>query len=66
MRQMLAWFIDSSDPGVCISAVIFFSAMVSCIMATRISLKVSHMVILWFERVALTILITTPIAHLLF
>ncbi|MCS5478939.1 YjiH family protein [Corynebacterium sp. YIM 101645] len=51
---------------VCISAIIFFSAMVPCIMATRIPLKVSHMVILWFERVALTILITTPIAHLLF
>ena len=51
---------------VAVSAIIFFSAMVPCIMATKIPLKVSHLVIIWFERVALTILIATPIAHLLF
>ena len=51
---------------VAVSAIIFFSAMVPCIMATKIPLKISHLVLIWFERVALTILIATPIAHLLF
>lgn len=50
---------------VSVSAIIFFSALVPCILATKIPLKLSHMVVIWFERVALTILITTPIAHLL-
>lgn len=51
---------------VAVSAIIFFSALVPCIMATKIPVKISHLVIIWFERVALTILIATPIAHLLF
>ncbi len=51
---------------VAVSAIIFFSAMVPCIMATKIPLKISHLVIIWFERVALSIVITTPIAYLLF
>lgn len=51
---------------VAVSAIIFFSAMVPCIMATKIPVKIWHLVVIWFERVALTILITTPIAHLLF
>ncbi|SDS82657.1 YjiH family protein [Corynebacterium timonense] len=51
---------------VAVSAIIFFSAMVPCIMATKIPLKLWQLVAIWFERVALTILIATPIAHLLF
>lgn len=51
---------------VTISAIIFFSALIPCIMATEIPVKVWHMVVIWFERVVLTILLTTPIAHLLF
>lgn len=51
---------------VAISAIIFFSALVPCILATEIEVKVWHMVVIWFERVALTILLTAPIAHLLF
>mgnify|MGYP000501533448 CR=1 FL=1 len=48
-----------------ISAIIFFSALVPCILATKIPIKLSHMIIIWFERVCLTIIITTPIAHLI-
>ncbi|MCT1613892.1 YjiH family protein [Corynebacterium sanguinis] len=51
---------------VSVSAIIFFSAMVPCIMATKIPFKVSHLVLIWFQRVVLTILLATPIAHLLF
>lgn len=51
---------------VTISAIIFFSALVPCILATEIPVKVWHMVVIWFERVVLTILLTTPIAYLLF
>lgn len=50
---------------VSISAIIFFSALVPCIMATRIPLSIPQMIIIWFERVALTIIIVTPIAHLI-
>ncbi|WP_417234505.1 YjiH family protein [Arthrobacter sp.] len=50
---------------VCVSAIIFFSALVPCILATEIPIKVWHLVVLWAERVALTLVITTPIAYLM-
>lgn len=50
---------------VCVSAIIFFSAVVPCILATRIPLKVWHLVVIWAQRVALTILIASPIAYLM-
>lgn len=50
---------------VAVSAIIFFSGLVPCIMATTIPLKIWHLVVIWFERVALTIVITTPVAYLL-
>ena len=51
---------------VSVSAIIFFSALVPCIMATKIPIKLSHMVIVWFERVVLTILLAAPAAYLIF
>ena len=51
---------------VSVAAIIFFSALVPCIMATKIPLKMSHLVIVWFERVALTILLAAPVSYLLF
>ena len=33
--------------------------------ATAIPVSVGQMVLIWFERTALTILLTTPIAHLI-
>ncbi|MCT1558538.1 YjiH family protein [Helcobacillus massiliensis] len=50
---------------VSVSAIIFFSGMVPAVLATEIPLKLWHFVVIWFERVALSILIATPIAHLL-
>ena len=50
---------------VSVSQIIFFSAMVPCILATEIPMKLWHLVVLWFQRVVLTILIAAPVAHLL-
>lgn len=50
---------------VAVSGIIFFSAMVPSILATDIPTKVWHLVVIWFERVVLTILIAAPIAHIL-
>ncbi|SHH56402.1 nucleoside recognition GATE domain-containing membrane protein YjiH [Anaerosphaera aminiphila DSM 21120] len=51
---------------VCVSEILFFSASIPCILATEIPLKMKDYFIIWFERVALSILITAPIAFLLF
>lgn len=50
----------------CVSQIIFFSAMVPCIVATEIPVSVPQMVAIWFERVVLTLIITIPCALLLF
>nr|WP_027623002.1 YjiH family protein [Clostridium lundense] len=49
-----------------ISSILFFSASIPCIMSTEIPLKLSDVVIIWFERTLLTIILVTPIAFLLF
>ena len=51
---------------VCVSQIFFFSAMVPAVLATDIPLNIVKMVIIWFIRVVLTVLITVPVAHLLF
>lgn len=48
-----------------VSQIVFFSALVPSILATSIPISVGRLVVLWFERVILTILITAPLAHLL-
>ena len=48
-----------------VSGIIFFSAMVPSILATDIPIKLWHLVVIWFERVALSILMAAPLAHLL-
>ena len=49
---------------VCVSAIIFFSALVPAILATDIPVKMWHLLVIWVERVALTIVLATPLAHL--
>ncbi|MEO4038279.1 YjiH family protein [Micrococcaceae bacterium Sec6.3] len=49
---------------ICVSAIIFFSAVVPAILATDIPVKLWHLVVVWAERVILTILLATPVAHL--
>ncbi|WP_270259765.1 YjiH family protein [Kocuria marina] len=50
---------------VCVSAIIFFSALVPSILATKIPVSIGALVVIWFERVALSILIATPLVRLL-
>ena len=49
---------------VSVSAVLFFSASIPCILSTRIPLSVGRIVIVWFIRVALSLLLAVPTAML--
>jgi nucleoside recognition membrane protein YjiH len=51
---------------VSISAILFFSAVIPVILSTEIPLTIRQMLIIWFERVVLTLILVTPIAFLLF
>ncbi|PWH06026.1 histidine transporter [Brachybacterium endophyticum] len=48
-----------------VSQIIFFSALVPSILATSIPISVGRLLVIWVERVMLTILLATPLAHLL-
>lgn len=49
-----------------VSCIIFFSALVPCILATDINMKVWKMVAVWFIRAVLSLIIVIPVALLLF
>lgn len=51
---------------VSVSQIIFFSALVPCIVATDIPISVPKLIVIWFQRVILTLIIVTPIALLLY
>lgn len=51
---------------VSISAILFFSVVIPAILSTDIPLSIRQMIIIWFERVVLTLILVTPIAFLLF
>ncbi|RVU55614.1 YjiH family protein [Anaerosphaera multitolerans] len=51
---------------VCISEVLFFSASIPCILATDIPIKVKDIVIIWFERVVISLILVIPIAKIFF
>lgn len=51
---------------VSVSAIIFFSALVPCIMATEIKIPIWKLVVIWFLRVVLTLLITIPLGLWIF
>lgn len=46
----------------CISEIIFFSAVVPCILATSIPIKMKDLIIIWVERVILSILLAGVVA----
>lgn len=50
---------------VCVAEIIFFSASIPCIMATRIPLSIGDLLIVWFERVVLALFLAIPFALLL-
>lgn len=47
-----------------ISSVLFFSAMIPCVLATEIPISVGKMVIIWLERVVLSILLAAAFGQL--
>lgn len=49
---------------VSVSSIIFFSAMIPCVLATQIPLSVGKMVIIWFLRTALSIVLAGLLGHL--
>ena len=49
---------------VSVSTIIFFSASVPSMLSTHIPLKIQDLVIIWFERSVLSLIIVTPLAFL--
>ncbi|MDM5225575.1 YjiH family protein [Cytobacillus sp. NJ13] len=50
---------------VSVSAIIFFSALVPCILSTEIPITIPQLIVIWAERTILTILIAAPLAYIL-
>lgn len=50
---------------VSISAILFFSASIPCILSTEIPITLPEIIIIWFERTVLTLIFVTPIAYLI-
>ncbi|GGC83255.1 histidine transporter [Thalassobacillus devorans] len=48
-----------------VSAILFFSALIPCILSTEIPVSIPKLIVIWIERTILTIIIVTPIAYLL-
>jgi len=51
---------------VSVSEILFFSASIPCIMGTKIPVSLKDIIIIWIERVILSILIAAPILHIIF
>ncbi|CFO30690.1 membrane spanning protein [Staphylococcus aureus] len=47
-----------------VSTIIFFSASVPSILSTDIPIRIRDLVVIWFERTILSLLIATPIAYI--
>ncbi|MBS9775771.1 MAG: YjiH family protein [Fusobacterium sp.] len=50
----------------CISELLFFSASIPCILATEIPVKIRDIIILWFERVVISLILVVPIIKLIY
>lgn len=51
---------------VSVSEILFFSASIPCIMGTEIPIKFTDYILIWIERVILSILIAAPIIWIFF
>ncbi len=51
---------------VSVSEILFFSASIPCMMATKIPLTMKDYIIIWIERMILSILIAAQILHIIF
>ncbi len=48
-----------------VSSILFFSASIPCILATTIPIKIKDIVLIWFERVVISLLLAIPITKFL-
>ncbi|OOR91907.1 histidine transporter [Moraxella caviae] len=48
---------------VSISSVLFFSGMIPCVLATRLPISITQMLIIWFERTVLSLMLATLVGH---
>lgn len=51
---------------VSVSQIVFFSALVPCVLATKIPISITQLVVIWAERVFLSLLLVTPVALFLY
>lgn len=51
---------------VCVSEILFFSASIPCIMGTDIRLSIKDLLIIWVERVILSLILATLVVRFLF
>ena len=51
---------------VCISELLFFSAVIPCILSTKIPVNIPQILILWVERVILSVLLAGAVALIVF
>jgi len=58
--ELIVRFIAGVVP---VSSIIFFSALVPCILATEIPLSVSKMLLIWLIRMLLSIVLAAAVAH---
>lgn len=49
---------------VCVSEILFFSASIPCILSTEIKIDIKDLLIIWVERIILSLLLATPIVRL--
>lgn len=49
----------------CVSEILFFSASIPCMLSTEIPLTIKDIVIIWFQRVVLSLIITAPLAYII-
>jgi nucleoside recognition membrane protein YjiH len=50
---------------VSVSAVLFFSASIPCILSTEIPVSIGELLVIWVERTVLTLIIAAPLVYLL-
>lgn len=48
---------------VCVSEILFFSASIPCILSTDIDIDIKDILIIWVERIILSLLLATPFVH---
>lgn len=49
---------------VCVSEILFFSASIPCILSTDININIKDIIIVWVERIILSLLLATPFVYL--